>query len=184
MAASAEGNSEAALLLFEQAAAASPDSGVPHFLMGAEYASLGDLDKAEAGFANAILLSPALVIARYQLGLLQFSSARVAMALITWQPLLELEDDSPLPFLVQGFSALAQDHFNEARLLFEAGIARNLDNPPLSEDIQKVLLEIGLQTRIPDAEAGSPSSNQAEMQDHDGSSHILLSNYQQQGLPH
>ena len=112
---------------------------IPHFLLGSQYAALGQFDKAEAALANAVLLAPSLHIARYQLGLLQFSSGRAAVALVTWEPLFSLEDAQPLGHFVRGFAALAQDEFAQAKAFFEAGLARNTENAALSHDIEKVL---------------------------------------------
>jgi tetratricopeptide (TPR) repeat protein len=178
LAASAQGDNEAALALFSQAAQEEPSSGIPHLLIGAEYAALGQADKAETAFANAVLLAPDLAIARYQLGLLQFSSARVGAALITWQPLLALGELNPLPSFVLGFTALAQDDFETARSYFETGISLNTDNPPLTSDIEKVLRNMDMALAALDAEKGKSSSDDSE------ASHILLSNYHQQGLAH
>ncbi len=177
--ASAQGDSTTALALFSQAASEQPNSGVPHLLMGAEHAKLGEIDRAEAGFANALLLEPGLLIARYQLGLLQLTSARAAIALVTWQPLLQLDDSNPLPHFVRGFEALAHDQFDEANRYFEAGLTRNVDNPPLSDDIRKVLERIdAIQTPLHQ----TPTDVEQEASEVDF--HFLLSNYQQKGPGH
>lgn len=183
IAASMQGNSEVALGLFYDAAEAYSDAAQPHFLLGSEYAALGQMDKAEAGFANAVLLAPDMAIARYQLGLLQFSSGRGAMAMVTWQPILALANDGPLPHFVRGFEALAQDGFEDARRFFEAGIERNVENPPLTADIQKVVREID---RILTANPAAQRKTQSGASPDEGmeQSHILLSNYRQQGPGH
>src|ERR1044071_3407463 len=90
LAASRAGRAQAALELFAQASAALPSSGIPHFLIATEHAAAGDAAAAEAAFANSVLLSPEFVLARYQLGLLQFCSNRPALALVTWDRLLAL----------------------------------------------------------------------------------------------
>ncbi len=177
--ASAQGDSTTAFALFSQAASEQPNSGIPHLLMGAEYAKLGEIDKAESGFANALLLEPGLLIARYQLGLLQLSSARAAVAFVTWEPLLQLDESNPLPHFVRGFKALAHDQFSEASRYFEAGLARNVDNPALSNDIRKVIEKIDAiqapqHQTLTDAE---PETTEADF-------HFLLSNYQQKGPGH
>lgn len=177
--ASEQGDSNTALALLSQAASEQPSSGIPHWLMGAEYAKLGAVDRAEAGFANALLLEPGLVIARYQLGLLQFSSARAAMALVTWQPLLQLDDENPLPHFVRGFEALAHDQFTEARHQLTAGLARNADNPAMSDDIRKVLQKMDAIHPL-QGQAATDSGPETEDQDF----HYLLSNYHQQGPGH
>src|SRR3954464_14411872 len=103
-----------ALELFAQAAALRPSSGIPHFLIGSEHAAAGELEAAEPAFANAVLLAPEFLLARYQLGLLQFSSKRAALALVTWGPLLALAATESLGHYVRGFAALAQDRFAES----------------------------------------------------------------------
>jgi tetratricopeptide (TPR) repeat protein len=182
MAASQRGDSSGALAMFAQATLEEPTSGVAYLLMGAEHASLGQIEQAEAAFANAVLLAPALAIARYQLGLLQFSSGRAALALITWQPLLALGEDSPFSHFVRGFAALAQDDFGQARSWFEAGLQRNTDNAPLSADIQKVLRDMDAALVQTGENTGSSTIDQAT--DDQAASHVLLSNYQQQGPAH
>lgn len=172
LAASQANDTEKALELFAQASAAYPASAVPHFLAGSEYAALGQIDKAEAALANAVLLAPAFHIARYQLGLLQFSSARAAVALVTWEPLFALDEAQALGHFVRGFAALAQDDFASARTHFEAGLARNTDNAALSADIQKVLHGMeNAQGQNAHAPSQSPGVNEQS------AAHILVSNY-------
>lgn len=172
LAASQAHDADRALDLFAQASAACPSSGIPHFLAGSEYAARGQIDKAEAELANAVLLAPAFHIARYQLGLLQFSSGRAAVALVTWGPLFDLDDTQSLGHFVKGFTALAQDEFAQAKAHFEAGLARNTDNAALSHDIQQVLRGIDYAQR-PSADSASPQ----EPGSSEAAAHVLLSNY-------
>ncbi len=139
IAASQAHDSEQALALFARASAACPQSGVPHLLAGAEHAALGCFDQAEAAFAKAVLLAPGLDVARYQLGLLQFSGGRVGVALVSWQPLFALDDALALGHFVRGYAALAQDDLAKARAHFVRGLACHADNAPLASDIQKVV---------------------------------------------
>lgn len=172
-----------ALHLFEQASIAAPCSGIPHFLIASEYASMGNMDSAEAAFAQAVLCSPELTVARYQLGLLQFSSGRAALALVTWQALLELPDTSPFPHFVKGFTALARDDFGMALAHYHAGLERNLHNPPMSADIRKIIDGIhALDSH--GTEPGTQSIDSTSGQNFDQPSgsdavHVLFSNYRQ-----
>jgi tetratricopeptide (TPR) repeat protein len=159
-------DSETALKLLGKACELHPGSGLAHFLIGSEYAYLGRLDQAEASFASAVLLEPSLVLARYQLGLLQFSSGRAATALLTWQPLLELPDDEPYPHFVKGFACLAQDQFDEAEGHYHRGLAHVKDNRALAGDIEQVLLGI---RKITEAGKSPPSEGE--------STHLLVSAY-------
>ena len=164
---------------FQKASAAEPGAGLPQFLLGAEFAALGDMGQAEAAFANATRLAPDFPMARYQLGLLQFSSGRAAMALLTWQPLLSLPDTDPLPHFVNGFAALAQDRFDEALRHYQQGLILNTSNDALSGDIEKVIA--GIKALNP----GSPAADNDQDLSNDGiENHVLLANYQQQGRAH
>jgi tetratricopeptide (TPR) repeat protein len=139
LAASQGNRRRAALDFFAQASAVQPSSGIPHFLIGSEQAAAGDLDAAEVAFANAVLLAPEFLLARYQLGLLQFSSNRAAMAMVTWGPLLALAPAEPLGHYVRGFAALAQDRFTESVAQFEAGLDCEELNPAVAADIRQVV---------------------------------------------
>lgn len=176
MAASAQGDSDGALALLQRAIAEAPQAAEPHFLAGAEYASRGEMDLAEKEFSYTVLLAPDMVIARYQLGLLQYSSGRVAAAQVSWLPLLELAESSPLPHWVRGFMALAQDRYNAARQHFETGLALHQDNPPMASDIRKVLLAMDAQAPADATHGASASATFDPTSEHE-LSHVLLSNY-------
>jgi len=148
--------------------------------MGAEHAALGQVEEAEAAFANAVLMEPGLTMARYQLGLLQFSSARPALALVTWQPLLSLGQEDPLPHLVRGFEALGHDRFDIARQHLKDGLARITANTALAEDIHRVIRGIEQAT----AGASTPTTATPPHEAEEEHSHVLLANYQQQGPLH
>ena len=176
IAASAKGDSDGALALLKRAIHEEPEAPEPHFLAAAEYASRGDLDFAEQEFGLAVLLDPGMAVARYQLGLLQYSSGRVAAAQVSWLPLLDLADSSPLPHWVQGFMALAQDRYPAARQYFEAGLAQHQDNPPMASDIRKVLLAMDALAPA-DAADGASASAAFDPTPENELSHVLLSNY-------
>jgi tetratricopeptide (TPR) repeat protein len=173
---SAAGDAEGAVRLLRAAAAEDPSSALVQFLLGAELAQAGATGDAEAAFANAVLLAPQLHIARFQLGLLQFTSGRAAIALVTWQPLLALGEEEPLPHFVRAFAALAGDRFAQAREGFAAGIARNGSNEPLNDDMRKLVVGIEelmrKQPALPLAELAS-----SREQDAGEGAHVLLSNY-------
>jgi tetratricopeptide (TPR) repeat protein len=180
---SAAGDSEGAIRLLRAAAAEDPTSGLVQFLLAAELAQAGAIGEAEAAYASAVLLAPQFHIARFQLGLLQFTSGRAAIALLTWQPLLALGDDEPLPHFVRAFAALAGDHFAQALASFAAGIAHNSENEPLNADMRKVMAGIEDLLRTKSAEAEhKPLTVQPPATDEDAGEgdHVLLSNYHSQ----
>lgn len=164
--------------LFLQALAERPDAGLPHFLIGSQHAASGDFSQAEASFATALLLAPDFAIARYQLGLLQFTSQRAAIALLTWQPLLTLPTADPLTHYVRGFAALAGDEFYQALRHFNEGLAIGSENRAVSSDIEKVI------ARIHALGHGAVSAGDATPARSEQDTHVLLANYQQQGRAH
>lgn len=175
LAASQAGDSGRANELFGQAQALAPAWHLPPFLLGSENAAMGDFERAEGYFAQTVLLAPDFPIARYQLGLLQFSGGRTHLAMLTWGPLGSLpEGDSPFPHLVQGFGALARGDLDAARRHFESGLPLASSNQGLQADVARVLGALKEQAgaerpAAPDAGAPPAADNAA--------SHVLLSNY-------
>ncbi|WP_233168166.1 hypothetical protein [Xylophilus sp. ASV27] len=180
LAASAAGDSATAIELFKRAAQLAPSSAIPHYLLAAEQAHLGLVEQAEHSFANALLLQPDMNMARFQLGLLQYFSDREALALLTWQPLKELEPTDALRHFVTGFDALAHSRYIEARDHITRGLICNKENPALNADMQQVVARIdALQPSAIKPEAHIDSTDQ-ELE----TSHVLLANYQQPGPAH
>jgi tetratricopeptide (TPR) repeat protein len=95
--------------------------------MGAEHACRGELSLAESEFLRALRLAPALHLARYQLGLLQFGSQRTAEAMETWRELLDLAESQPLGHFVRGFAALLEDNRDGSVRHFRRGLALSRD---------------------------------------------------------
>lgn len=186
--ASTAGDSATAMRLLKQAMSESPPSALAHYLMGAELASSGAMAEAESAMATAVVLDGSLVMARYQLGLLQYTDGRVAMALLTWEPLLSLDESSPLRHLVHGFGLLTDDQLAEARACFQAAFGLSESNRALQSDTLKILERIDHSIGTQSAGAAEDpvhpytgSENTAEESD---LNHVLLSNYQSQGRPH
>ncbi|SEL71573.1 hypothetical protein SAMN05216359_114118 [Roseateles sp. YR242] len=170
LAASASGDTDTALQLFRHAVDEEPESPLPPFLLGAELAQLGRINEAIQAYAAATLLAPTFHMARYQLGLLQFTSGHAALALVSWQPLFLLPATEPLRAFVHGFAALANDQFPEALTHFRAGQAMNTENVPLNGDIQLVI------DRIEALKQTAQATREVDTANEDAS-HVLLSNY-------
>ncbi|MFZ6747019.1 hypothetical protein ACO0LC_27640 [Undibacterium sp. JH2W] len=181
----------AAIRLFQQALAINPQSATTFCLLAAEYIAMGQVAESEAAYANALVLAPDFHLARFQMGLLQFTSARVAVALLAWQPLLALPDNNALKLFAMGFAHMARDDFNVALGYFERGVTCNVDIPPLNTDIERVIAEIkALQAKTDSVASSSAETSPAitlaeeESKEDDANVHFLLNNYQQQGPLH
>jgi tetratricopeptide (TPR) repeat protein len=172
--ASEQDDTDAALGAWQSAAGANPASALPHFLMGAEYAQAKRLAEAEAAFATAVMLAPEFETARYQLGLLQYTSGRAAVAHVTWEPLFHLPEHHPVRNFVLGFAALARDDFDRALMHFAAGVAANRANPPMNADIGHVIAAIHRR------QGRTVSPGQAEPPGEDA--HVLLAGYRQSSI--
>lgn len=173
--ASGQDDVEAALSAWRSASAANPASALPHFLMASEYAQAKRLAEAEAAFANAVLLAPDFETARYQLGLLQYTSGRAAVAQVTWEPLFKLPEGHAVRSFVSGFAALAQDDLDLALEHFHSGIEANRSNPPMNGDIQRVISAIQC-LRNQGASAQATQASAAE------DAHVLLAAYRQSSI--
>lgn len=141
-------------------------------LTAADHAEAGRTQEAENAFAAAVLQDPALHIARFQLGLLQWSGGRPGAALVTWQPLAELPPGMDLGHFARAFMLWSASDMPGAADQFSEGIAC-CANAALVNDM-KVLRDalVG-----PQASAESAKSA-AEV------NHVLLANYVSAGRAH
>lgn len=142
LAASAQNDAEAAIGYLKQATELDAGAAIPRYLLGAEYAQIGIIDRAIAEMTLAVECDPQLATARFQLGLLQLTSAQVAEAAATWGPLEALGEVHPLRLFAAGLLQMAQDRFAEAKFLIAEGIERNADNAALNVDMLKVIERI------------------------------------------
>jgi tetratricopeptide (TPR) repeat protein len=172
IAASQTNDSQTALALFSQACKEEPDSAWPPFLLGAELAQLGRWADAEEAYANAVMIAPALTIARFELGTLQLTSGRPGVAFVTWQPLLDLPATDAFKLFVLGYMELSRDHFDHALCHFKQGMAANTDNSPLNQNIQLLVDGIEKQKISSASSDAAGSAPQASTE-----SHFLLSAY-------
>jgi Flp pilus assembly protein TadD len=155
-----------ALQLLLRACEAHPNDPRPLALLGGHFMEQRDLDRAEAAYLTALQRAPDFAIARFQLGLMQFTSGRPVVASTTWAALDALGEDHPLALFKRAFEHVAQDDLTQARRLLLEGIARNTANEALNHDMRVVLDRIG----------GSPEDTQGKEGAPQG--HFLLSAYQ------
>jgi len=163
---------EDAINCLKRGLALEPRNGILHHLLGAMYAQLGMIERAIAEMTLATECAPALHMARFQLGLLHFTSGDPQAADDAWQPLAELAEDNPLFLFRAGLLHLACDEFPEAVDLLRRGLAVNTEHPSLSHDMQ-MLVEMAEQAIAEAGAAAEPAAPAA-----DPGRHVLLSGYQ------
>jgi hypothetical protein len=116
-----------------------PSDARLHFLRGSLLAGLQRYGEAREAMQAATTLSPDFILARFQLGFLEFTSGDAAAASATWAALRNLPERAPLRLFVDGLEALAADQFDEATALLAAGIAENTTIQPLNADMQLII---------------------------------------------
>lgn len=142
MSAIRSGDHGAALSQLKQGAARFPDDARIVYLLGAEHAQIGLFDRAEAEVSRAVELDPSLIIARFQLGLMQMTQGRPEDARETWAALDQLPPTHGLRLFKQGLDAMSRDRFAEARNLIQRGIDANDFSQELNNDMRNVLSRI------------------------------------------
>ncbi|QVQ26158.1 tetratricopeptide repeat protein [Achromobacter deleyi] len=166
-----DGDSERALDILRQAHEDHPASGPTLALLAAQQMQMGAPDAAEAAFIGALQRDASLSTARFQLGLLQYTSGRPQTAFQTWQPLELLGETHYLVLFKRAFAALAIDAFEDTLLLLDKGMAVNQENTPLNHDMRMLAGQIEtLRANTPNA----PSAPQDE-----AATQFVLASYKQ-----
>jgi len=164
------------------------------FMLGSEYAQLGLIDDAKASMARAVEVGPDLVIARFQLGMLHVTSGEVDAARAAWAPLAGLSADHPQAYLAtfhKGMLHLVADEFDDAVASLGAGLAQNLENEALNNDMRRVIDAIehlpGRSPQAPAAATPQPEAAPAPAPAADAEaepSHLFINAYTHRGKPH
>jgi tetratricopeptide (TPR) repeat protein len=123
----------------------SRDHAYARYLLAAQHAQMGLMDKAEDGFHAAIALSPGLAMARFQLGQLLLLKGDADQAASVLTP-LQSEADPALSAYAGALLALASDRVQVAIEQLEAGLACPQAVPVLAEDMHQLLA--GLRARV------------------------------------
>jgi tetratricopeptide (TPR) repeat protein len=172
------------LSLLARSAQIYPDDPRILLLLAGFQTQAQEFDCAEATYIDILRTSSNYAIARFQLGLLQFTSGRPATAFATWKPLDQLDENDPLRLFKRAFEYLAQDQFAAAIHYLRQGIACNSSNPPLNQDMRLLLARISETSGIKDettdrTEAGQTNGNIHETPASGPASeaHFLVSTY-------
>lgn len=131
-----------ALSDLERAVRADPANARLRHLLGAEYAQAGQTESAKAELFHAITLDPGAHIARFQLGLLLLTMGDATTAMRVWQPLDSLAEQASVRQFKRGLEALIGGDRRLCRRALTEGMAANSDNPPLNEDMRRILAQL------------------------------------------
>lgn len=123
--------------------ASSADYARMVYFLGAEYAQIGMMDRAQEQMARAVEMDPSLHTARFQLGLLLITRGLVDQSLEVLAPLATLGEDQPFFHLRAGLEHLVNDEFTPCRERLLKGMHLNQVSPDfnaaLNGDMQKLL---------------------------------------------
>jgi tetratricopeptide (TPR) repeat protein len=159
-----------AIEYLKRAIAISASNFNAHFLLAAEHAQIGLVERAIEEFNKALALEPNLIPARFQLGLLLLCNARGQEALDAWAPLEKAGAADFYAVFARGLSKLARDEFASSAEDLRRGIELNRSNPALNIDMKRVLDQVEAHMK-----AGGPAQPPAEQPSQPGQ--LLLSAY-------
>ena len=109
------------------------------YLLAAEHAQLGMMDRAEEGFRKTVELAPDFPMARFQLGQLHLTKGDAASARAMLAPLADLPAGQALSGYAKGLIAAANEDVGEAVRQLQSGLACEQEIPALASDMQRVL---------------------------------------------
>lgn len=113
------------------------------YMLGAEYAQIGMMDRAAQHMEQAIEMDPDLHTARFQLGLLHITCNQPAQALSVLAPLEKLPESAAFHHFGVGLQHLLKDQLAACRQSLLRGIELNsasaTPNLPLNADMNKLL---------------------------------------------
>lgn len=148
-----------------------PRNAYGHYLLAAQHAQMGLMDRAEAGFRAAVENGLELPVARFQLGQLQLLKGDSAEARTTLEP-LTTSDDLALAAYARALIAAADENPEAAINQLNEGLALPQSIPVLGADMQRLLGSLQAVASQSEAEQAVASSAPAAA--------IYLSNYGRQ----
>jgi len=161
-----------AIQYLKDAAIKSPRNAKVRFLLGAEHAQIGMLDRAQEELTAALEIDPGLVPARFQLGLLHLVRARIPEASEALKQLDALPESDPYLHFKRALEYLVRDEFALCEQSMLRGMQLNTANAPLNQDMQRILDEVKARTgQAPAAPTKSEPSEHVLLSAYKGSSH-------------
>lgn len=126
-----------AMSMLKEILARRPDHVQAIYLLAAQHAQIGLLDRAEAGFRETLALAPDLAPARFQLGQLLALSGRADESRVVLAPLAD-DGDVALAAYARAVIALASDDVDAGLVAIEEGLAAPQRIPALAADMRRL----------------------------------------------
>jgi len=170
------GNDEDALRLLKDAVARAPENGELLYLLGMVHSNMGMVDRAIDEITRGLALTPNLLNARFQLGLLHFTGRDFEKSEAAWKPLLGmLPEHDPLRTFSIGLTQVGHNDLEGAIATLERGIAL-CNNESLNADMGRIVT----QARRYLAESGNRDDGKpGAAASEPTTQHVLLSGYRQ-----
>ncbi len=153
-----------ALVLLKSLVDRSPAHAQGQYLLAAQHAQMGLMDRAEEGFRLAAELAPEFPLARLQLGQLLLVQGRPEEAAVVLRAVGG--DDPAVRAFAEGLSALAEGRDDQALVALRTGLELPQAIPELSADMRRLVAgisgEVQLEPILAESAASAP---------------MLLSNY-------
>lgn len=113
-----------------------PDHVFATYLLAAEHAQLGMMDRAEAGFRRTVELAPEFAMGRFQLGQALLVRGDADGAREAFAPLSG--GDDAISAYARGLSAACDEDVGRARSEIDAGLALPQEIPALADDMRRL----------------------------------------------
>jgi Flp pilus assembly protein TadD len=123
-----------------------PDHVFATYLLAAEHAQLGMMDRAEAGFRRTVELAPAFEIGRFQLAQALLVRGDEDGARQALDPLTASGTEGALPHYARALLATCDEDLPRALEALDAGLAMPQEIPALAEDMRRLRAELGAAT--------------------------------------
>jgi tetratricopeptide (TPR) repeat protein len=112
------------------------------YLLAAQYAQMGLLDRAEEGFRAALSAAPDLVMARFQLGQLLLVQSRTQEAKQAFSPIAASPQGQAIGAYARALTSAADEDVASTVAELEAGLACAQDIPALADDMRRLVARL------------------------------------------
>lgn len=119
-----------------------PDQAYGQYLLAAQHAQMGLLDRAEDGFRAAMVAAPDLVMARFQLGQLLLVQSRTEEAKQVLSPIAAAPSGLAIGAYARALTSAADEDVASTVAELEAGLACPQDIPAMADDMRRLLARL------------------------------------------